>query len=236
MENILIPYTYQWLIQTLINEEEKTRILNEVANDPAYMDACRKISKAEGQTTKLSQDLYQECFLILLEKPAAEIVRLFESRSLRFFFVRIVMNQWNSGGNEERIKGSSPFWNKYRKDYHNHIKGFEEEFNFDHSYFAEESELLHKRKLIDSNQYEKEDSETPLKEIQKLNNSVLDIIDELYWFDKEILLMYLEGEWTFTTLAKEIGIGRNKVNDSIQRSKLYIRERLNIKNNKRNVW
>jgi hypothetical protein len=241
---IMIPYTYQWLIEKIIfDEEEKARIINEVANDPAYMDACRKISKAEGQVTKLSQDLYQECMLVLMEKPASLIIHLYNTRSIRFYFVRIVMSQWISGGEEDVITGSSPFWNKYRK-YSHTLKGFGEEYNFDFSHSSSEETPQTKHKvLLECNVLDEEDSETTYyNDLKKLKNDVEDIIADLNWFDWWILELYLEGDlknnkpWTFTTLAKELKMGRNKVNDSLQATRRYIRERMNIKKERKNIW
>jgi hypothetical protein len=214
-------------------KSQKQLIMEEVANDPAYLDACKKISKQEGQTTRLYLDLYQECMLILMEKPEEEIIAMYNNRSLKFFFVRIVMNQWNSGGKEGEVKGSSPFWNKYRRHSHNFAKTFEQEFNFDFSYEEVDNNFFHK-KLMDGSLLIEED--TTFDNMKKLSEAVEEIIEELNWFDYWILILYLEGDWTFTTLAQEIGIGRNKVNDSIQRSKKYIKERLDIKISKKHIW
>lgn len=212
-------------------KSQKQLIMEEIANDSTYLEACKKISKAEGQTTKLYLDLYQECMLILLEKPEEEIIRMYNDRCLKIFFVRIVMNQWNSGGNPERIKGSSPFWNKYRKNNHNNIKEIK-----NNDWGIDEHEYLMHKVIIESNLTEPEETATTYNEMKKLSEEVESVIDELNWFDYWILVLYLEGDWTFTTLSQEIGIGRNKVNDSIQRSKKYIRERLDIKISKKHIW
>ncbi|HEX8517537.1 MAG TPA: hypothetical protein VF868_15175 [Bacteroidia bacterium] len=216
--------------------KSKNEILNEIANDPTFYEVCKNVSKAQGTYTKLDKDLYQECMLILLEKPDCEIVEAYNKSytDLKRLFVRIVLNQWSSGG--KKVKGYSPFYKKFRKENQLHcLNGglYEEKYNFDFQYLLRDETDFTAQKL---GHEDKQDTATPYPEIEELTNEVLDIIDKMYFFDKHILLIYLEGNWTFTSLSKELGIGRNKINDSIQNSKKHIREQLKIKRNKKNIW
>lgn len=82
----------------------KADILNTIYQDEEYDKAIMNICR---EKTHFFEDVKQEIFIMLLEKPEDLIVELYESGKLKFYFVRIVMNQIRSD--------QSLFYRKYRQ-------------------------------------------------------------------------------------------------------------------------
>ncbi len=80
----------------------KNSIISEIAKSKEYIDACNRITYQHP----LSADLFQDVLLILLEKDESYIIDLHTSGTLKFFFIRIILNQFRSN--------NSPFYKKYR--------------------------------------------------------------------------------------------------------------------------
>lgn len=76
-------------------------IVNEIANDKEYKTLCRKLSP------KFSDDLYQDLMLILLRYNEVKLIEIYNKNQLKFFIVKILMNQAHSS--------SSEFYKLYRK-------------------------------------------------------------------------------------------------------------------------
>ena len=76
--------------------------LRELANNPEYKDICKKVSKG----SPLYEDLFQEVFIIIADYDKEKIKEIHSKGQLKYFFTRIVMNNFNSS--------SSPFYYKHR--------------------------------------------------------------------------------------------------------------------------
>ena len=75
-------------------------IVNEIANDKEYKNLCRKFSP------QLFEDLYQDLMVILLQYDESKLILLHETGKIKFFIIKILMNQSRSS--------TSPFHRIYR--------------------------------------------------------------------------------------------------------------------------
>ena len=64
----------------------------------------------------------------------------------------------------------------------------------------------------------------------KLLEKVDKIVEELYWYDKELFKLYYYQGNTLHGLAEQTGISRTSIFNTIKRVKEYIKNRLNEKN------
>jgi len=67
----------------------KTEIVNEIANKRMIEQIISNISKGNFEDT---EDLAQDLYLELLEKPEEKVVTLYNKKQMNFFLTRIVMN------------------------------------------------------------------------------------------------------------------------------------------------
>lgn len=63
----------------------------------------------------------------------------------------------------------------------------------------------------------------------KLLQEIDDIVDELYWYDKELFKLYYYNGNTLHGLAEQTGISRTSIFNTIKRVKIYIKERIHGK-------
>lgn len=87
----------------------KSEIISKVVNDGQFLKICKKITGSDP----LTEDLFQEVILILLEKDEQLIVDTYNRNELKYLFVRIVINNFKSN--------NSPFAVKYRKIFSNSV-------------------------------------------------------------------------------------------------------------------
>lgn len=100
----------------------KNNIINELAKEKTVETLCTNM----GVEQAYLDDLIQEIYLILLEYDEGKMIKMYERKQLKFFIVRIIMNQYFSR--------NSPFYKKYklydqRQDYNKEIETEEDEFN-----------------------------------------------------------------------------------------------------------
>lgn len=76
----------------------KDELLKDISTNKDYKHLCRTMAH------ELSDDLFQEMVLIILQYPAEKIEQI---KYPRCFIVKILSNMWNSS--------TSPFYYKYRK-------------------------------------------------------------------------------------------------------------------------
>lgn len=165
----------------------------------ALLIAAKKIA---NQSEK-AHDLLHYALEQFLLKPNREEIA--ESGALRFYIVRIMMTQWNSS--------TSPFYlqTNYRAEYQNsHYKEYEEEVNLnqnqkEESYSIEESEKIdHENKL-----------DIMLKHLQDLN-----------WYDRELFKTFVQGNHTYSSLARETKIPRTSIARTIKEVKQALKFRI----------
>lgn len=83
-------------------------IVEQIQNDESYYQALQTIMKGHPRKNELIGDLYHEMLLIILNYCNDKLNKLVDKGHLKFYWVRIGLNQWQSS--------SSPFYYKYVKD------------------------------------------------------------------------------------------------------------------------
>lgn len=81
----------------------KDAIIKEIAKDPEYQRACKKIAA----NSYLADELYQEVMLVLLEYPEEKILKIYEEKRIKWFVISILVKMCHST--------TSPFFKKIRK-------------------------------------------------------------------------------------------------------------------------
>jgi hypothetical protein len=102
--------------------DRKNNIIEVLAKEKTVETLCTNM----GVEQAYIDDLVQEIYLILLEYDEDKLIKMFERKQLKFFIVRIIMNQYFSK--------NSPFYKKYKmydqkQDYNKEIETEEDEFN-----------------------------------------------------------------------------------------------------------
>lgn len=102
--------------------DRTNNIINELAKEKTVETLCTNM----GVEQAYLDDLVQEIYLILLEYDEDKLIKMYERKQLKFFIVRIIMNQYFSK--------NSPFYKKYkmydqRQDYNKEIETEEDEYN-----------------------------------------------------------------------------------------------------------
>jgi DNA-directed RNA polymerase specialized sigma24 family protein len=151
----------------------KTKIIEVIYKDPAYRNVCRNIA-----TPALFEDLFHEVIINLLELSDEKIIEAKEKKYLKFLFVKIAHNSWNSK--------HSPFYKKYRHNDINEtidlIKGIESELDPELDF--------------------KEDT------FQNFTDEIKDKIESLDWYDKTLLKLYIDiGEFRKISVMTGIKYG-----------------------------
>ena len=102
--------------------DRKNNIIEVLAKEKTVETLCTNM----GVEQAYLDDLVQEIYLILLEYNEDKLIKMYERKQLKFFIVRIIMNQYFSK--------NSPFYKKYklydqRQDYNKKIETEEDEFD-----------------------------------------------------------------------------------------------------------
>jgi RNA polymerase sigma factor (sigma-70 family) len=151
----------------------KKKIIEDIYKDPAYRNVCRNIS-----TPALFEDLFHEVIINLLELSDEKIIEAKEKKYLKFLFVKIAHNSWNSK--------HSPFYKKYR---HNDIN---ESIDL----------IISLESNLDSEVEIKEEV------FQEFTNEIKEEIDLLPWYDQTLLKLYIDiGEFRKISVMTGIKYG-----------------------------
>ena len=162
-------------------------------------DELKKICKKITNNHCLTDDLYQEVLICLLEydKKKLKAIEQQGANNIKWFAVRITMTMWNSP--------RSTFNYKYRKHLHD--------------------ELTDKHTNIitfdETNQYDEATLEEYIKEQEKQQSS-----KGKYPYDARILQHYV-AEGSIRKLHKETGIPISAIHFSLKKSKQQIKEYMN---------
>lgn len=125
----------------------------------------------------LQGDLRSEVMLILCEEDEEKIISLYQKGVLKFYTVRIILNLIQSN--------TSPFYKKFRQDSIG-ITTLREQYKGEvASDMLDSFDNKLSLKLISNDLTE--ENEKQLKECL-----ALDEIDNLYWYDREIVRLYLK--------------------------------------------
>jgi DNA-directed RNA polymerase specialized sigma24 family protein len=184
----------------------KAKIIEAIYKDAAYRNVCRNIA-----SPALFEDLFHEVIINLLDMPDEKILEAKEKKYLKFLFVKIAHNSWNSK--------HSPFYRKYRHndinetiDYvngigynwiHCEVRGYKTRINLFNPLTIEGE--------LDPNLQAKEDV------FQTFTQEVKDKIDSLDWYDQTLLKLYIDiGE--FRKISVMTGIKYGAVQYTIQKT------------------
>jgi RNA polymerase sigma factor (sigma-70 family) len=151
----------------------KSKIIEGIYKDPAYRNVCRNIA-----SPALFEDLFHEVIINLLELSDEKIIEAKEKKYLKFLFVKIAHNSWNSK--------HSPFYKKYR-----------------HNDSTESIDLI-----IGLESNLDADLETKEEVFQEFTQEVKDSIDSLNWYDQTLLKLYIDiGEFRKISVMTGIKYG-----------------------------
>lgn len=168
---------------------------------------------AKMKPEHLQDELKAEVMLILCEKDETLIKALHQKGDLRFYTVRIILNLIQSN--------TSPFYKKFRTE-HLDISVFGDgcpSNNDRPGLLSGYHELSNYHK---SNSDERDAEVIALKQLQE---AALSEIDNLYWYDREIVNLYLKLG-NYRAVERETGIPWESVYKTVQRSCKKIRERV----------
>ena len=170
-------------------------IIAELSLSKDFNDCISKMEPVE-----LQDDLRMEVLLILLESKE-DIIGMHKRNELRFYAVRIILNLIKSN--------TSPFYKKYR--------GFVSEYRDDLYSIPEDETVWTKIKTVNptpSIATRPDDLDLRLQYEQR-EEMVMQIIDELYWYDKEILKLYMKLG-NYRAIEKETNIKWQSCYDTVQ--------------------
>ncbi len=88
----------------------KFTIIEELARDKTIENITRNVGGSDDDLKDLCQDLYID----LLSKDDELIIKLYESKQLKFFVTKMVLNNLHSK--------NSPFFTQYRKNNNNKVE------------------------------------------------------------------------------------------------------------------
>lgn len=85
----------------LFTDMDKKTIIDIIINHKPYQRYCNKLSIYTG----LSDDLYQEFFLFMYEKPDAELVKIYNTGRLENYCLAVIYNKSRHINTKKKIKG-----------------------------------------------------------------------------------------------------------------------------------
>ena len=90
---------------------DKYKIIDEISKDKVVEEIVYNIGSKDDEDLK---DLIQDIYINLLEKEDNLIETLFDTNQLKFYIIRMVVNNIHSK--------NSPYYTKYKKDKINKVK------------------------------------------------------------------------------------------------------------------
>lgn len=174
----------------------RNKIIAELFTSKEFNDCIKKM-----QPVELQDDLRAEVALILCEKKDEVIIALHNASpfALKYYTVRIILNLIQSK--------TSPFYKKYRQPIYEYSELFS----------GKEHDEFRIKNISQYSTNEEQEAEDFNKRMQKelKEDNVMRIIDGLYWYDREILKLYIE-KGDYRTVAKELNISWSSIYDTIQ--------------------
>jgi hypothetical protein len=182
--------------------KSRNQIISELFKSKEFNDCINKM-----EPEHLRNDLKAEVMLILCELDEKKLLEIYKTGGLAFYTVRIILNLIQSN--------TSPFYKKYRQVF---------------TYMAEERYVGTERVVFeDSDHHSIRDPERvrgiffavaenedmiDRKSKEQFEQKVYGFIDELYWYDAEILKLYLELG-SYREVEKATGIKWTSVYDTV---------------------
>lgn len=178
----------------------KEQILSKIYSDKEYDKAIRNICKDK---VHFFDDLKQELFLALLQKPEEVLIELYTQGKLKFYFVRMVMNQVNSNG--------SPFYRKYRMLEYNHESATPVESV---TVQSEDEDIACISCSFDILQY--------IKDNKILNWDQVELFNLYYRLHPSFLEEDISVQMSYLTIAKKLGLSKPNISQQINSVKYKI--------------
>lgn len=166
----------------------------------------------------LQEDLASEVYLALLETEPNKIIELHNRNELRYYAVRIIFNM--------ACSNTSPFYKKFRK--HSNA-GYTELYN-DGSTGLRIDDDIEKETRSCVEYYSKINlddlfDECEIKDRKKLELLAFSLIDKLYWYDAEILKLYLL-HGNYRAIAEEVRIPFTSIFCTVKKAVQELKEKI----------
>lgn len=174
------------------NKPTKTNkeILNIIVSDPKYYNAVSNITKGHS----LTDDLFNELLCIIGEYDNKKLNKLVEKKALKFYFIRICLNQWRSN--------TSPFYKKYKKD--------------------NQEKLDYETEMTDiSNEVEEEIFYEPTWE-DKVKSIVEEKLSTMHWYKRELFNLYVDLG-SYRAVSEETDIPIHSVSSDLKYIRYVLR-------------
>lgn len=169
----------------------KNQIISELYVSHEFNECISKMHPED-----LRDDLRSEVILILLETPEERLKQIYQSGGLKFFAVRIILNQIQSV--------TSSFYKKYRQQ------------------MSELTDEVHDRVWREECG---QDSIDDRLHRELTEERAIGIIDNLYWYDREIVKLYVDLG-SYREIEKVTGIKWQSCYDTVQSAIGQIRYQL----------
>lgn len=185
----------------------RAEILSQFFISKDFNDCIKKMEPAQ-----LQDDLKAEVALILCEMPEDKVSGLWERKELKFYTVRIILNLIKSN--------TSPFYKKFR------VSGV----SLDE--LSDALAIHHNVKnswghQADPSSVDKYtiDKSFVYSEYDPIRDTAIKEIDNLYWYDREILKLYAE-HGTYRKVEEVTGIPFESIYKTVQKGCVQIRKKV----------
>jgi len=201
-------------------------IVTSILEDGSLYGICKNITKQD----QLTDDLFQEVVLILLEYNNEKLNDSYNRKWLKYLTITIIKNQFNSK--------TSPFYKKYKK-FNYELRDQNYELSTIDAYNEETSNTAIYDSITKINR-DKELSDRIFINIDRIE----EILEDVYWYDKIIFQIYFKlGEYnktdgpkrdleckkeksTLRRIEEMTGIDHNSVGYTINNTIKYIQKEL----------
>lgn len=168
----------------------------QINNSKIYKEILQNITKQNQHFEDLWQDLM---LLLLTHKNKKQYLEMYNTKQFKYFFVRIIQNQFNSF--------SSPFAKKYKN-----LKLDKDNFNLDFCIYDNDEEDVER----------KENLEIQMEKIEK----ILD--EEVCWYDKKLFeKYYFDEKSSYGKISKETKIPKTSVYRSVTDTFEIVKNKMN---------
>lgn len=184
----------------------RNEIIADLYNSREFKETILKMNPAH-----LQDDLKSEVMLILCEKEENEIISIYESGGLKYYTVRIILNLIQSS--------TSPFYKKFRQQSYD-LSILRDQTSYDVASELSDSTDVNNIELskfaLRYMSSQEEDAES-INYKQTIECLALNEIDNLYWYDKEIIKLYLKLG-NYRAVEAETGIPWESIYKTVQKA------------------
>lgn len=186
------------------NVLSKQQIIELVAANTHYNSICKKIAK------DLSEDLYQEFFVVLCEYAPEKIEGIYARGELKYFCVSLLYQMFHFK--------RTPFHRKFRKDVH-FVELESKKFVYDEEF----ADMVYVDDILFiSDQGYDFDTDTLLERIDDKLKSDLSSSESSEWYNAKIFSLYMQ-EGSSRKLAKKINIPYRSIAHTVKQYKEKLR-------------